>query len=266
MGMTDADNVYRVMLRRALSSGDAANLQVHFEVSVLDRYRGVSGYSIIRTNSVGRVRKEGGWSLDHPSLNSVGGPTEAAEAFADAWIARHGGTWKTRFRMRLHELTRVSYAGPVPAGSLRKATKADLALAREWADDYVRDYLRDLGLPESVLSSFPHQLSGGMRQRVTIALATILAPRLILADEPTTALDVVVQRGVIQLLDEIRQRTGSTLVLVTHDMGVHANLADRVAVVYAGHIVEQADTTTVVEPDMSVWIDGRSNMQIEVRS
>ncbi|MBV9329372.1 MAG: ABC transporter ATP-binding protein [Chloroflexi bacterium] len=120
----------------------------------------------------------------------------------------------------------------------------------QWADraeDHVREYLRDLGLPETVLGAFPHQLSGGMRQRVTIALATILAPKLILADEPTTALDVVVQRGVIQLLDDIRQRTGSTLVLVTHDMGVHANLADRVAVVYAGHIVEQADTTTLFQ-------------------
>ncbi|HEY1295810.1 MAG TPA: ABC transporter ATP-binding protein [Chloroflexota bacterium] len=115
------------------------------------------------------------------------------------------------------------------------------------ADDYVREYLRELGLPDSVLGAFPHQLSGGMRQRVTIALATILAPKLILADEPTTALDVVVQRGVIQLLDDIRRRTGSTLVLVTHDMGVHANLADRVAVVYAGHIVEQADTVTLFE-------------------
>lgn len=120
----------------------------------------------------------------------------------------------------------------------------------EWAnraDNYVREYLSDLGLPESVLGAFPHQLSGGMRQRVTIALATILAPKLILADEPTTALDVVVQRGVIQLLDDIRRRTGSTLVLVTHDMGVHANLADRVAVVYAGHIVEEAETTTLFE-------------------
>jgi peptide/nickel transport system ATP-binding protein len=120
----------------------------------------------------------------------------------------------------------------------------------EWADradDYVREYLRDLGLPESVFNAYPHQLSGGMRQRVTIALATILAPKLILADEPTTALDVVVQRGVIQLLDDIRRRTGSTLVLVTHDMGVHANLADRVAVVYAGHIVEEAETTTLFE-------------------
>jgi peptide/nickel transport system ATP-binding protein len=113
------------------------------------------------------------------------------------------------------------------------------------ADQHVRDYLRDLGLPESVLSAYPHQLSGGMRQRVTIALATILSPKLILADEPTTALDVVVQRGVIQLLDEIRRKMGSTLVLVTHDMGVHANLADRVAVVYAGQVIEEADTPTL---------------------
>jgi peptide/nickel transport system ATP-binding protein len=113
------------------------------------------------------------------------------------------------------------------------------------ADEHVRQYLRDLGLPDTVLGAFPHQLSGGMRQRVTIALATILAPRLVLADEPTTALDVVVQRGVIQLLDEIRQRLGSTLVLVTHDMGVHANLADRVAVLYAGQLVEEAPTETI---------------------
>jgi peptide/nickel transport system ATP-binding protein len=85
-----------------------------------------------------------------------------------------------------------------------------------------------------------------MRQRVTIALATILWPKLILADEPTTALDVVVQRGVIQLLREIQQRESSTLVLITHDMGVHANLADRIAVLYAGKVVEEADTRTIL--------------------
>jgi peptide/nickel transport system ATP-binding protein len=112
-------------------------------------------------------------------------------------------------------------------------------------DGMVRSYLSDLGLPDSVLDSFPHQLSGGMRQRVTIALATILSPKLILADEPTSALDVVVQRGVIQLLDEIRQRGGNTLVVVTHDMGVHANLADRVAVLYAGKVFEEAGTQTI---------------------
>ena len=114
-----------------------------------------------------------------------------------------------------------------------------------WAsqtEEHVRQYLAELGLPEDVLGAYPHQLSGGMRQRVTIALATILNPRLVLADEPTTALDVVVQRGVIQLLQDIRARTNSTLVLVTHDMGVHANLADRIMVLYAGQVVEEAHT------------------------
>ena len=107
-------------------------------------------------------------------------------------------------------------------------------------------YLRDLGLPDKVVSSYPHQLSGGMRQRVTIALATILWPKLIFADEPTTALDVIVQRGVIQLLREIQQKENSTLVLITHDMGVHANLADRIAILYAGKIVEEGETRTIL--------------------
>lgn len=113
--------------------------------------------------------------------------------------------------------------------------------------DMTRTYLNNLGLPDKVLGAYPHQLSGGMRQRVTIALATILWPRLVFADEPTTALDVVVQRGVIQLLKDIQQKEGSTLVLITHDMGVHANLANRIAVLYAGKIVEEADTRTVLK-------------------
>jgi peptide/nickel transport system ATP-binding protein len=84
-----------------------------------------------------------------------------------------------------------------------------------------------------------------MRQRVTIALATILTPKLVFADEPTTALDVVVQRGVIELLKEVQKKENNTLVLVTHDMGVHANLVDRIAVLYAGKLVEEADTKTI---------------------
>ena len=112
--------------------------------------------------------------------------------------------------------------------------------------DLTANYLRDLGLPEKVMSSYPHQLSGGMRQRVTIALATILWPKLIFADEPTTALDVVVQRGVIQMLKDVQQKEGSTLVLITHDIGVHANLADRIAILYAGKLVEEADTQTIL--------------------
>lgn len=107
-------------------------------------------------------------------------------------------------------------------------------------------YLKELGLPEKVMRSFPHELSGGMRQRVTIALATILWPKLIFADEPTTALDVVVQRGVIQMLKDVQQKEGSTLILITHDIGVHANLADRIAILYAGKLVEEADTQTIL--------------------
>ncbi|MBV9896546.1 MAG: ABC transporter ATP-binding protein [Chloroflexi bacterium] len=151
----------------------------------------------------------------------------------------------------------VSY---IPQGSMHvlnpvrkiRDTFADFIAAHrpDWVarrDEHVREYLAELGLPDSVLGAYPHQLSGGMRQRVTIALATILAPSLVLADEPTTALDVVVQRGVIQLLQDIRQRTNSTLVLVTHDMGVHANLADRVLVLYAGQVMEEAETTELFE-------------------
>ncbi len=108
-------------------------------------------------------------------------------------------------------------------------------------------YLHELGLPEKVMASYPHQLSGGMRQRLTIGLATILSPKLIFADEPTTALDVVVQRGVIQVLKELQRKKGSTVVLITHDMGVHANLANRIAVLYAGKIVEESDTRTILK-------------------
>jgi peptide/nickel transport system ATP-binding protein len=115
------------------------------------------------------------------------------------------------------------------------------------AAELTRTYLRELGLPEKVLLAYPHQLSGGMRQRVTIALATILYPKIIFADEPTTALDVIVQRGVIQLLREIQQKEGSTVVLITHDLGVHANLADRIAVLYAGKLVEEANTRTMLK-------------------
>lgn len=108
-------------------------------------------------------------------------------------------------------------------------------------------YLRELGLPEKVMRAYPHELSGGMRQRVTIALATILWPKLIFADEPTTALDVVVQRGVIQMLKEVQQQKGSTLILITHDIGVHANLADRIAILYAGKLVEEGPTRTILD-------------------
>jgi peptide/nickel transport system ATP-binding protein len=108
-----------------------------------------------------------------------------------------------------------------------------------------RQHIAELGLPSNILDSYPHQLSGGMRQRVTIALAALLKPRIIIADEPTTALDVVVQRGVVQLLMDIQKKLQNTIILVTHDMGVHANIADRIGIMYAGKIVEEATTDKI---------------------
>ncbi|MCX7845208.1 MAG: ABC transporter ATP-binding protein [Dictyoglomaceae bacterium] len=107
------------------------------------------------------------------------------------------------------------------------------------------EHLESLGLPLEVLNSYPHQLSGGMRQRVTIALSTLFRPRIIFADEPTTALDVVVQRGVLQLLKRIQKEHKNTIVIVSHDMGIHAHTSDRIAIMYAGKIIEVASTRDI---------------------
>src|SRR5512139_1300442 len=108
-----------------------------------------------------------------------------------------------------------------------------------------REHINHLGLPTDVLNAYPHQLSGGMRQRVAIALATVFHPSLIIADEPTTALDVVVQRGVLQLLKDIQAESRNTVLLVTHDLAVHANVADRVAIMYAGRLAEEGPTEVI---------------------
>jgi peptide/nickel transport system ATP-binding protein len=116
---------------------------------------------------------------------------------------------------------------------------------RNQAFQMAQEHIAELGLPRQILDAYPHQLSGGMRQRVTIALAALLKPRIIIADEPTTALDVVVQRGVVQLLKDIQRKLENTIVVVTHDMGVQANIADRIGIMYAGKIVEEATTRRI---------------------
>jgi peptide/nickel transport system ATP-binding protein len=98
--------------------------------------------------------------------------------------------------------------------------------------------LEEVGLDPEVSDMYPHELSGGMRQRVLMAMAVALNPDLVIADEPTTALDVTIQRVIIQNLAELSARHGVTLLVITHDMGVHAQLDDRVAVMLAGKIVE----------------------------
>ena len=154
---------------------------------------------------------------------------------------------------------RMEYISYVPQGSmsvLNPVLKLDETYedfiashvkgkSRKDAFELARQHIVELGLPRNILDAYPHQLSGGMRQRVTIALAALLKPRIIIGDEPTTALDVVVQRGVVQLLMDIQKKLHNTIILVTHDMGVHANVADRVGIMYAGKMVEEAATRKI---------------------
>jgi oligopeptide/dipeptide ABC transporter ATP-binding protein len=109
------------------------------------------------------------------------------------------------------------------------------------------ELLRMVGIPdpERRLKSFPHEMSGGMAQRVMIAMALACEPELLIADEPTTALDVTIQAQILDLMRSLREQTGTAIILITHDLGVVAEMADRVAVMYAGEIVEQADVTTL---------------------
>jgi peptide/nickel transport system ATP-binding protein len=130
---------------------------------------------------------------------------------------------------------------------LREAYRIHTGASYRAANVRAAEVLGLVGMPRPAerLNDFPHQLSGGMRQRAMIAIGLLCEPKLLIADEPTTALDVSIQAQILKLIDSLRERLSMAVLLITHDMGVIAGHADRVAVMYAGRIVEQADTVTL---------------------
>ncbi|CAM3036389.1 ABC transporter ATP-binding protein [Paenibacillus sediminis] len=121
--------------------------------------------------------------------------------------------------------------------------------------------LKAVGMPraEEIYEEFPHQLSGGMRQRVMIAMAMGCNPKLIIADEPTTALDVTIQAQILDLMREVKEKTGTSIMLITHDLGVVAEMCDRVIVMYAGQVVEETDVDTLFENPKHPYTIGLMN-------
>ena len=132
--------------------------------------------------------------------------------------------------------------------------------ARE-ARDRTIELLNMVGipLPRKRAKEYPHQLSGGMRQRIMIALAIACDPELLIADEPTTALDVTIQAQIIELMLSLQDKLGTSILLITHDLGVIAETADRVAVMYAGRIVEEADVKTIFQNPLHPYTRGLLN-------
>jgi oligopeptide/dipeptide ABC transporter ATP-binding protein len=124
--------------------------------------------------------------------------------------------------------------------------------------DVIREQLRLAGFtdPDRVLNSYPHELSGGMLQRVCIVMALLPKPKLIIADEPTTALDVTVQAQVLAVLKEMAEKTGTAVLLITHNMGIVSQYAHRVAVMYAGRIVEEGPVREVINHPMHPYTQG----------
>ena len=141
---------------------------------------------------------------------------------------------------------------------IMEALRLHRKLARRPAREAAVEMLRLVGIPdpEERIDTYPHQLSGGQRQRVMIAMALSCEPDLLIADEPTTALDVTIQAQILDLLAELRERLGMAIILITHDLGVVAEVCDRVLVMYAGQIVEEGSVRDIFENPRHPYTEG----------
>ena len=131
-------------------------------------------------------------------------------------------------------------------------------ISREISWERSVDLFKLVGIPDAgrKAKAYPHEMSGGQAQRVMIAMALALKPKLLIADEPTTALDVTIQAQILDLMRDLRSKMGTSVILITHDLGVIAEMADRVAVMYAGRVVEQADVNDLFEKPLHPYTQG----------
>ncbi|MEE6282885.1 ABC transporter ATP-binding protein [Georgenia sp. MJ170] len=182
-----------------------------------------------------------GWvtegSIRHDGVDLT---TISDRAFSD----RRGRTLSMVFQDPLSALNPTRRVGAQITWVIRRHTDASRAQAREQALELFRQM--NLPRPEQMLRAYPHELSGGQRQRVMIAMAVACYPQLIIADEPTTALDVTVQKQVLRLLDGAVQQRGSALLMITHDLPVIAAMCDYVLVMYGGRVVEEGPVAQVL--------------------
>jgi peptide/nickel transport system ATP-binding protein len=130
---------------------------------------------------------------------------------------------------------------------LTEAIKIHWKWSKKKAREHAIQMLQKVGLPraEQLINEYPHQLSGGMRQRVMIAMAMLCNPKLLIADEPTTALDVTIQAQILELMKKLNKETDTSIIMITHDLGVVAEMCQRIIVMYSGKIVEEADVRTI---------------------
>jgi len=179
---------------------------------------------------------------------------ELTTASSERMRAIRGNDIAMVFQDPMTSLNPVFTVGEQIAEALRLHRKLDRKKAREAAIEAMREV--SIPSPERRINDYPHQLSGGMRQRVMIAMALACDPELLIADEPTTALDVTIQAQILELLDELRKTRKLAVLLITHDLGVVAEVGDRVCVMYTGKIVEESGVDAIFENPKHPYTQG----------
>jgi peptide/nickel transport system ATP-binding protein len=238
---------------------EVCGLRTHFQTEG-GVYRAVDGVSfVVHANRTLGIVGESGCGKSVTSLSIMGLVQEPPGIRAGGEILYRGKDLLAMSRSQMEELrgAALSMIFQEPMTSLNpvyrvgeqivEGLRRHRAMSRTEARARAIEMLRLVRIPspETRVDAFPHEMSGGMRQRVMIAMALACEPDLLIADEPTTALDVTIQAQILDLMRDLRERTGTAIILITHDLGVIAEMADDVAVMYAGKIVEMADVKTL---------------------